>query len=67
MSRHKHKCPRCGCIWEHDDALAVADCDVHDAAHRCPACGTWETERYDGAEPAAYHDHHLTPARSEHA
>lgn len=32
---HKHKCPKCGKVWEHG-----SDCRGNEQAHECPKCGT---------------------------
>lgn len=32
---HKHKCPKCGNIWEHSD-----NCVNNTEAHTCSECGT---------------------------
>lgn len=43
---HRHKCGRCGLIWEHADT-----CAGNDDAHSCTGCGTEEWYKYLGNEP----------------
>jgi hypothetical protein len=44
---HRHRCDRCGNVWEHHDDNAGVD-----AAHVCPQCGNdWQTTRYYGVRP----------------
>jgi len=47
--RHRHKCPKCGVIWEHD-AIPLR------VAHTCLDCGGVTFEKYFGAEKPKYHD-----------
>lgn len=37
---HKHKCPSCAHIWEHETAALRGNKELYDAAHHCPRCGT---------------------------
>ena len=48
---HRHKCPRCGCVWEHHW------CNVGiDPPHLCPRCETEQREPYRGDyPPELYH------------
>jgi hypothetical protein len=54
--RHRHQCPQCHTVWEHDNESAVRD------AHRCPSseCGFFEKptsyRKYVGDDPPVYHD-----------
>jgi len=34
-NRHKHKCPKCSFLWEHEDT-----CVNNTKAHTCQKCGT---------------------------
>jgi uncharacterized C2H2 Zn-finger protein len=43
---HKHKCPKCGHIWEHEN-----DCVNHIPAHTCK-CGRRQWDVYKGSESA---------------
>lgn len=45
---HKHQCPQCGVIWEHNDACAFFDSEIFDASHRCGICGIVVTRKYYG-------------------
>lgn len=40
---HKHKCWHCDEIWEHADS-----CHGDDNAHRCPNCGRYQWNKYEG-------------------
>ena len=44
---HKHKCTKCGTIFEHPNSCAGV-CGTHD----CPNCGFHEPWRYNGTEEA---------------
>lgn len=45
---HRHKCEKCGCVWEHIDRASM----YAENAHDCPACGAANHRfKYDG--PAA--------------
>lgn len=46
ISKHKHKCPQCGYVWEHPDFLA-GEPGLHD----CMLCGTLVLKRYEGWKP----------------
>lgn len=40
MNTHKHACPKCGFVWEHEDALTCRRTEPERvAAHTCPECG----------------------------
>jgi hypothetical protein len=43
---HRHKCRKCGRVWEHPDS-----CKGDDAAHVCAGCGQERFIRYDGILP----------------
>lgn len=45
---HRHRCPTCGCVWEHPDICAEAEGVEFDALHECPFCQTLATVRYEG-------------------
>jgi len=46
MDTHKHKCPKCGAIWEHMDS-----CVGVEWAHTCPVCHVGESWTwYEGDE-----------------
>lgn len=41
---HRHKCPKCSTVWEHESKLLP---DVlFRPAHTCPKCGTFETRKF---------------------
>lgn len=42
---HKHKCWKCGLIWEHPD-----HCGGVTEAHTCPKCHVEQWDRYRGSE-----------------
>jgi hypothetical protein len=46
---HKHKCDKCGAIWEHSDS-----CLDDAAAHTCPTkdCGGMQWMKYLGLDPS---------------
>lgn len=48
---HKHKCPKCGTVWEHEE-----HCGGSELAHRCPTLGCGEEVywHYDGSTPPTY-------------
>jgi predicted nucleic acid-binding Zn-ribbon protein len=50
MMLHRHKCPKCGVVWQHGD-----ECLGSNEAHTCPTygCGTIEKWIYRGDEPAS--------------
>jgi|GEM_PF-6775771 hypothetical protein len=48
---HKHKCPNCRYIWEHDAADITYAND--EAEHTCPSCGTEQRWHYCGPEPVS--------------
>lgn len=52
---HKHKCPSCGCVWQHTRTSFFCAPGMHD----CPKCGTHEGMIYRGDEPAEFINHHL--------
>ncbi len=37
---HRHKCPDCGCVWNHPDGS--------DGDHECPKCFAYMTVKYYG-------------------
>ena len=43
---HRHKCEKCGYVWEHSNSCAGSDSD-----HECPKCKTEEWCWYEGPEP----------------
>lgn len=43
--KHKHKCSKCGCVWEHGSEAAGLGRE-----HSCPLCGDMQWYRYDGPE-----------------
>ncbi len=47
---HKHKCPRCDFVWEHDGE------NVDDLDHHCPSCGCGVWMRYRGDDPPDHTD-----------
>ena len=47
LDTHKHQCPDCGLIWEHN-----GDSGGLDWAHRCPHCKAEQYNRYHGKLPA---------------
>lgn len=56
---HKHRCPKCQCIWEHPNDLgeredAGKDCKDYDQNHLCPKCGTDQRYKYHGEDPVNY-------------
>jgi hypothetical protein len=40
---HRHKCGKCGCIWEHSN-----DMRGNDDAHKCPKCSEEQWVQYRG-------------------
>jgi predicted nucleic acid-binding Zn-ribbon protein len=46
---HKHKCDRCGAVWQHPDT-----CFGDERSHLCPNCGEEQTWKYFGNEKADY-------------
>lgn len=63
---HKHQCPECRCVWQHERPALGAPDECHtrfnDVAHDCPKCGTEETFKYHGPKPAEFTNHHLQEA-----
>lgn len=48
---HKHKCPNCGTVWEHQERCGFLTSEIFDASHTCPACGIEHvTFKYLGSE-----------------
>ncbi len=56
---HKHKCPECDWVWEHDGYGE----DLPPDAHRCHRCGTGRWLRYYGDQTP---DHTTRPRESAH-
>jgi predicted nucleic-acid-binding Zn-ribbon protein len=50
--KHKHKCSKCGVVWEHDLAKIRREKHTLKKAHTCPKCGTEQYEQYWGPRPA---------------
>lgn len=46
---HKHQCPDCGCVWEHDEIFMCIQ-----SAHKCPRCGTEQVRKYFGTDPSEF-------------
>lgn len=47
---HKHKCPTCGYVWEHDpDGLTFF---TNKRAHKCVKCGDYSWSWYHGDDPS---------------
>lgn len=42
---HKHKCGKCGTVWEHGSEAAG-----YGSKHSCPRCGEMEWRKYEGPE-----------------
>lgn len=58
MSMHKHECPKCETVWQHDPKTFRPG----DRPHVCPSCGHIglpSTYLYAGPKPAAFTNHHL--------
>jgi len=51
--RHKHLCPKCKIVWEHDANDFESSQEFHDA-HNCPDCGERETWKYWGSKAPDY-------------
>jgi hypothetical protein len=46
---HKHRCPRCFYIWEHNDTCAWIDEYIFETSHTCPRCNTHDVvDKYFG-------------------
>lgn len=57
--KHKHKCERCGFIWEHDNEVAGEPDEIRHCAHTCPGCGEIEqTLIYQGSSAPECVNHH---------
>lgn len=44
---HRHQCPKCSFVWEHD-----SETTGRTPGHQCPSCGTAQYVKYFGEEPA---------------
>jgi hypothetical protein len=44
---HKHKCWKCGTVWEHPDT-----CGAVYGTHYCPCCSASQSWKYTGTEEA---------------
>lgn len=51
LGNHKHKCHKCGCVWEHCDCVGKEACEIA-IDHECPVCAEPEFWKYRGDEPA---------------
>lgn len=51
IDNHKHKCPNCNTVWEHDGLV----CAGSTKDHTCK-CGTEVWLRYHGPEQASLED-----------
>lgn len=52
--RHRHQCPDCGAIWEHEDVCSELPFREKILAHSCPQypkCRGLASKPYTGAEP----------------
>jgi predicted RNA-binding Zn-ribbon protein involved in translation (DUF1610 family) len=50
--KHKHRCPSCGTVWEHEDKCAQTDEQAFQIAHTCPHCGKPRVQaKYFGDNP----------------
>ena len=48
---HKHRCPRCLVIWEHDRPPPTASDEDYERAHMCPrGCGIDVRDKYHAEE-----------------
>jgi len=53
---HKHKCKKCGYIWQHENSCGGPDTDKRAVkAHTCVKCGEEQWWKYDGKEKAETH------------
>jgi hypothetical protein len=49
---HRHRCPKCACVWRHQRPPDEAGEEEYRAAHLCPrGCGEEVRERYRGDAP----------------
>ena len=46
---HKHRCPKCGCVWQHPETCVASDAD-----HHCPVCDTYENCKCNKHVKATY-------------
>lgn len=57
-SNHKHRCPSCYFIWEHNDSCAHLSQELWAESHTCPKCGKQEvTKKYFGFKKPAIAQH----------
>jgi len=47
---HKHKCAKCGTVFDHDRN----DLGNYELAHSCPRCGHDERQKYFGELPSEF-------------
>lgn len=46
---HKHKCPSCNFVWDHNPN-DMQDDELYARGHRCVKCGTEQREKYFGPD-----------------
>lgn len=54
MSEHKHLCPKCATVWEHDRYFIKKRYPILEKAHECPKCGTYNGVIYKGDLPVEF-------------
>lgn len=48
---HRHECPDCGTIWNHDpNSIEMQNEIAYELSHHCPNCGAEQRYVYDGFE-----------------
>lgn len=50
---HKHLCPKCAIVWEHDPNDFDSS-EEFELSHKCPVCNARETWKYLGSKSADY-------------